>query len=98
MVVTSDRGLCGGFNANVNRYVELWHKENHARYERLDWLFVGRKGAEYFRVRKYPEPKRVILNLARQVSYTMAARVADDLMTAFASGGYDEVRLVYNEF
>lgn len=98
VTVTSDRGLCGGFNNNINRHVEAWHETHKLKYKKIDFLFVGRRGAEYFKSRHYPEPKKVILNLAREVSYSMAAEVAEQLMHEFAAGDYDEIRLVYNEF
>ena len=98
VVITSDRGLCGGFNSSVSKYVESFYKENQSKYEQLDFLYVGKKGADYLKNRNLPEPIDVILNLAREISYTMAANVAERLMTAFTSGGYDEIRFVYNEF
>ncbi|MCB0392374.1 MAG: ATP synthase F1 subunit gamma [Bdellovibrionales bacterium] len=98
VVITSDRGLCGSFNSSVSKFVEAYYKENKDKYEQLDFLYVGRKGAEYLKNRGLPKPIDVILNLAREISYTMAANVAERLMTAFTSGGYDEIQFVYNEF
>ncbi len=98
VVVTSDRGLCGSFNSGVSKYIERYYNENKKKYEQLDLLFVGKKAAEYLKVRNFPEPVDVILNLAKEISYTLAANVAERLMKSFVSGGYDEIRLVYNEF
>lgn len=98
VIVTSDRGLCGGFNTNVSKHAMSWYNKNKDAFEVLDLLFVGRKAADYFKVRRYPEPKRVILNLAKDISYELAAEVATQLMDAFLSGGYDEIRFIYNEF
>ena len=98
VVITSDRGLCGGFNHNINRYVEKWFWENQSKKEVIDFLFVGKKASEYFKTRKLPQPRRTILNLARKVSYTMAQEVARQLMEEFSHGEYDEIQLVYNEF
>lgn len=98
VVITSDRGLCGSFNSSVSKYVENYYKENKDKYEQLDFLYVGRKGYDYLKNRGLPKPVDVILNLAREISYTLAANVAERLMTSFTSGGYDEVRIVYNEF
>lgn len=98
VVVSSDRGLCGSFNSSISKYVESYYKENVGKYEQMDFLYVGKKAFEYLRTRGLPEPVDVILNLAREISYTMAANVAERLMAAFTGGGYDEIRLVYNEF
>jgi F-type H+-transporting ATPase subunit gamma len=97
VVLTSDRGLCGAFNTSVNKFAERFYQENASRFETVDFLFVGRKAADYFR-RRGIKPIDTILNLAKDVSYEMAANVATRLITAYSSGEYDEVRLIYNEF
>src|SRR3978361_647647 len=40
VVLTSDRGLCGGFNANINRAALKFYNENKPKYEKLDILFI----------------------------------------------------------
>lgn len=97
VVVTSDRGLCGGFNNNINRFAHRYYLDNKGKYEKMDFLFVGRKAADFFKSRRI-DSIDTILNLAREVSYTMAAKVADRLMDSFTTGGYDAVFVVYNEF
>ena len=98
VVIASDRGLCGGFNHNINRYVEKWFLENQSQKKRIDFLFVGKKASEYFKIRKFPQPRKTILNLSRKVSYSMAQEVAKQLMAEFSQGDYDEIQLIYNEF
>lgn len=97
VVLTSDRGLAGAFNTNVNKYAERYLRENRAKYEKIDMLIIGRKAADYFR-RRDVKPTDTILNLAKTVSYSLAANVAERLMEAYKSGEYDEIRIVYNEF
>lgn len=97
VVVTSDRGLCGGFNNTVCRFTEKFIRENKSKYEKMDFIFIGRKGADYFK-RRQVVAKQVMLNLAREISYTMAAKIAHACMTEFMSGEYDEIRFIYNEF
>ena len=97
VVITSDRGLCGAFNTNVNKYAERYKRANEARLNRLDFLFIGRKASDYFR-RRGVKPVETMLNLAKEVSYDLAAGVARKIMNDFMSGQYDEVRVVYNEF
>jgi F-type H+-transporting ATPase subunit gamma len=99
LVVTlaSDRGLCGAFNSNVNKFTERFYKENKDKFDKIDFLFVGRKTADYFR-RRNIAPIDTITNLAKDVSYALAADVAERLMVAYESGEYDEIRIVYNEF
>lgn len=97
VVVASDRGLCGGFNASINKFAENFLKENKNKYEQLDILIVGKRALDYFK-RREVEPVDKILNLAKEVSYDMASGVADRLIESFTSGDYDEVRFIYNEF
>jgi F-type H+-transporting ATPase subunit gamma len=97
VVITSDRGLCGGFNNNVNRFVQKFLETDAGQFEKVDVLFIGKKGADYFR-RRGVNPLDVQLNLARDISYDLAAGLAQRCLEEFKSGGYDEVRIAYNEF
>lgn len=97
VVLTSDRGLAGGFNNNINRFAYKFYQENKGKYETMDFLFIGRKGADFFRSRKIQGIDN-IQNLAREISFTMASNVAERLMESFTTGGYDSIFLIYNEF
>lgn len=97
VVLTSDRGLAGGFNNNINRFAQKYNQENASKYAQMDFLFIGRKGADFFRSRGTPGVD-TILNLAREVSYNLANGIAERLLESFTSGGYDSVFLIYNEF
>jgi len=97
VVLTSDRGLCGAFNTNINRFAERWYRENKEKYEKIDFIFVGRRAIDHFKKRGV-QPVDSILNLAKDVAYPLAARVAEKIMAAYSSGDYDEVKLIYNEF
>jgi F-type H+-transporting ATPase subunit gamma len=97
VVLTSDRGLAGGFNNNINRFALKFHQDNKAKHEVMDFLFIGRKGSDFFKARKI-KAVDTILNLAREISFGLAQKVAERLMEDFMHGGYDSVYLVYNEF
>jgi F-type H+-transporting ATPase subunit gamma len=97
VVITSDRGLCGGFNSSVCRYTERFLKTNATKYESMEAIFIGRKGADYFK-RRNVKTMDVMTNLAKEISFELASQVADRIMKAFMSGSYDEVHFVYNEF
>jgi F-type H+-transporting ATPase subunit gamma len=97
VVVTSDRGLAGGFNNNLNRFAFKFYQDNKAKFESVDFMFVGRKGADYFRTRGITGID-TILNLAREISLSLAQGVADRLMEVFIGGQYDAIYLIYNEF
>ena len=97
VVLTSDRGLCGAFNSNVSKFAERFYNENSTKYASIDFMFIGRKGADYFRRREFT-PVDVMLNLAKEVSLTLAKGVAERLMDDYVKGHYDEIKIVYNEF
>ena len=97
VVLTSDRGLAGGFNNNINRYALKYYQEQKSKYEKMDFLFVGRKGSDFFRARSIAGVD-TILNLAREVSFPLAQGLSKRLMEEFTKGDYDAVFLIYNEF
>ena len=97
VVINSDRGLCGGFNANVSRFAEEYYREHVSQLEQLDVMVVGRKALDYLKRREVPV-KDSILNLAKDISYPMASSIAKQLMDSFSSGEYEEIRFIYNEF
>lgn len=97
VVITSDRGLCGGFNGNINKFAENYYKTNVSKYEAIDFMFIGKRGADYF-ARRNLAGKEVITKLDKDVSYGLATGVADKLMKYYLDGQYDEIRLIYNEF
>lgn len=96
VVLTSDRGLCGGFNNNIIKYTQQFIQQHKGQFE-IDFYFIGRRGSDAFRKRGV-EAKKILLSLDRTIRYELASEVADDLQKFFVSGEYQEVRLVYNEF
>lgn len=97
IVLTSDRGLCGGFNANINRFAYDYYENHKDKYHVLDIIFIGKKAADFFKARNI-EAKRVTTNMAKEISFAYAANLADEIKEDFSTGAYDEVKIVYNEF
>lgn len=97
VVVSSDRGLCGSFNSSINKFATKYLEENKSKYEKIDIIFVGKKSRDFF-ARKNLQPVDTITDLAREISYSMAANIAEKVMKYYLEGQYDEVRFVYNEF
>jgi F-type H+-transporting ATPase subunit gamma len=97
VVLTSDRGLCGGFNNSACRSTERWLRANSSQFEKIDFIFVGKKGADYFK-RRGANTVDVMLNLARQNNFKLAEGIAERCMKDFVEGGYDEIRFTYNKF
>lgn len=96
LVVTSDRGLCGAFNNNVNRAVAHWVEENRANYESIKLSFCGRRGLVYFRrtgdVLKHYE------GVMLRPSLSGIMGVSEELQGQFLAGKHDEVYVAYNSF
>jgi F-type H+-transporting ATPase subunit gamma len=95
--VTSDRGLCGGFNTNLNRRAELFRKETEAKGVEFAMLSVGRKGHDYFRRRGVEIPGEFI-NVMNNVGVELAQDITAAFTEKFTSGDYDEVYILYNKF
>ena len=97
-MISSDRGLCGGFNSNIIKYARKYTRELKAGKREYDIIFIGRKAADFFRKQLGEEGKRTITNLAREIRYEMAAEISAELLTAYGKSEYTEIRLIYNEF
>jgi F-type H+-transporting ATPase subunit gamma len=95
VVVTSDKGLCGGFNSNILRMVQNFVKENASREVGL--AVVGRKARDFFR-RRHVKIHAEHVGVFTSLQYATAQKVAQELIRAFTARETDEVWLVYNEF
>jgi F-type H+-transporting ATPase subunit gamma len=95
VVVTSDKGLCGGFNANIIRSAARFLEENRDRDIRIS--LIGRKGRDYFK-RRSVRVKSESVGVFQALRYSHAQKIASELIAAFTSGEVDQVVLVSNEF
>jgi len=96
VVMTSDRGLCGGFNGNICRFAEQTLKQN--QFQKEDLFFIGKKGADYFRFRGFQGIESPLLNVVKAASYPLAAQISKNLIKQTLSQNYDAVFIIYNEF
>ena len=96
VLFTSDRGLCGGYNANLIRAAEAFMRKNAADKE-IELTLVGRKGADYFRRRRAVIVDRHIGILAAPVE-ELAVEIAEKLIARFVSGETDAVYILYSSF
>jgi F-type H+-transporting ATPase subunit gamma len=95
IVVTADKGLCGGFNANITR-AALRFLEERAGAE-LVLELVGRKGRDFFRKRAYPIRGEHV-GVFQPLKYATAREIAVSVIGSYTRQEVDEVLLVYNEF
>jgi len=100
VAITSNRGLCGGFNANVVKKIEellATTYESYADRGMIDVLAIGKKGADGLKSKKI-SVAAANHQLFDGLQYSSAEEVAQDLMNSFSSGEYDHIDLVYNQF
>ncbi|HYH95688.1 ATP synthase F1 subunit gamma [Hyalangium sp.] len=96
VLLTSDRGLAGGFNSNVIRRASRFLYENGA-LERIQFSTVGRKGHDFFRNRRQ-NIRKDFGYLYQKLNYLSAKGVAEELTASFLNGEVDVVYIIYNEF
>ncbi len=95
--VTSDRGLCGGFNANIFKAVRNALTDEEYANAEVDILPIGKKAFDFFR-KKGNNVNDQHWKVFGNLSFDLVKAAAEDAMEGFASGKYDRVVLVYNEF
>ncbi len=96
ILVTSDRGLCGGFNANISKAAERFIKERKGDFSEISLLTVGRKGYEFLKNRQ--TIRKNYSGVLSSVNYQTAAMLAQEVIEGYLAGDYDEVFLFYNAF
>ncbi len=97
LVVTSDRGLCGGFNGNIVRRTSEFVRQCEARGLQVTLSIVGRKGRDYFRRRTRPI-RQEWTGVFDKLTFEHAIDIGSDLTDHFVKGTFDELYVVYNEF
>lgn len=96
VVITSDRGLCGGFNSNVIKLANNLIKEKYAGKD-VTILAVGKKGGEFFsrsNAKVDNTFRDTFLHLTGDAGFNLGAYLLD----AYKSGKFDAIDLVYNQF
>lgn len=100
ILVTSNRGLCGGFNTNITKKaVELVHAKytQQLKLGKVDFMSIGKQGARQL---KYQNLKVATEEneLFEALTFENASAIATRAMQAFKNGEYDRIELVYNQF
>jgi len=97
LVVSGDRGLCGGYNSNIIRRAELRAKELKAEGVDYRFVLVGRKAIQYFQRREQPITA-TFTGLEQVPTAAEASKIADELLSLFLSESVDRVELIYTKF
>ena len=94
--ITSNRGLCGGFNANIIKKTIEIEKELNSKSE-LTILSIGKKSSEFFKKNKY-NVHSTHDDVFQDVNYKDVSKIAEMILKDFANEKFDKVILVYNQF
>ncbi len=97
VVITSDRGLAGGFNSNIIRRTQRFLTENGDTYERVELATIGRKAKDFLRARKL-SVRKDFPGVHQGLVYEKAEAIAQEYVRRYLAGEVDAVFLCYNEF
>ncbi len=100
VAITSNKGLCGAFNANVTKQVSTLLNEEHIGENKegnVSVFSLGKKGTEFFKSR---EIKNLFVNndILDNLNFANAVPIIEDIMRSYVEKDFDKVILVYNKF
>ncbi|MBM3913182.1 MAG: ATP synthase F1 subunit gamma [Sphingomonadales bacterium] len=96
VLLTSDKGLCGGFNSNLIKTARRFIQDLPSN-QQATLIPVGRKGADFFKRSDLPKDLR-FKDLMLKIRYQATAEMAEEISKAFVAGEYDKVVVIYSEF
>ena len=94
--MTSDRGLCGGFNTNLIKATERFIRDKAKEGKEIELITVGRKGRDYFR--KKEKLNKEFPDVFGKFDITLSVKISDEVIPSFKREEYDELYVIYNEF
>jgi F-type H+-transporting ATPase subunit gamma len=100
VVITSNRGLCGAFNANVlKKSIAVAHENYRSQLMKnnVDFFVMGKKADEFLKKRKYNVVK-TRNDIFDDLTFNNASQIATGIMEQFAAGDYNRIHLIYNQF
>jgi F-type H+-transporting ATPase subunit gamma len=96
VVITGDRGLCGGYNTFMIKKAEKRVKELMATGIECELVLIGKKGVKYFNRRAYPIRAR--FDTGQNPTAKEALKISEELLSTFLSGETDAIELLYTRF
>lgn len=96
LVITGDRGLCGGYNSFMIKKAEARYNELKAQGIEVDMILVGKKGITYFRRRKMSI--RAEFDCTQNPDSKQALAISEEILSTYLSGETDAVELLYTKF
>ena len=97
LAVTGDRGLCGGYNANIIKRTEQRFAELTGQGYKVDLVLIGRKAITYFTNRSYPI-RATFTGLEQVPNADEAGQIASEVLAEFLSESTDRVEIIFTKF
>lgn len=98
ILLTADRGLCGGFNANVSKEAERFIRNNKEGFAEVDALIIGRKGRDFLKNRVGDRIIKVYEDVSGSVTFKTAQLIGEEIVQMYTDETYDAVYVIYNAF
>lgn len=95
--VAADRGLCGGFNANINKSALSIAQQYKSEGKTVKFICIGKKSNDFFKKREF-EVIENYTDIFNNLQYDLATKISNYASNLFVNGDFDKVVLVYNEF
>lgn len=97
LVLSSDRGLCGGFNGNLLRFVDHWTSHEGKTYEEIQLSTLGRKGRDYYKAKKIELDSAEVWP-ETTFDFAKASEMVALWQQRFEAGEFDAFYLAFNSF
>ncbi len=98
VLMTADRGLCGGFNANVSKEAERFILNNEHGFDDIDLMIIGRRGRDFLKNRVGEHITKVHEDITSGATYKTAQLIGQEVVDAYSDEKYDAVYVIYNAF
>jgi F-type H+-transporting ATPase subunit gamma len=96
ILMTSDRGLCGGFNTNLTKATDRFIAEKVGEGIDVGLVTIGKKGRDFFKKKQKISDDRT--DVFGKIDMNLAISIASDVVPPFIAEEFDELYLIYNEF
>ena len=98
VLMTSDRGLCGGFNINLIETAEKLIKEKEGEDVEISFTNFGKRGRDWVRKQELTRVDEYLGVVGSKVGFSVASTAGKKLIDSFLAGEYDEVYMIYANF
>ncbi|MFZ2631853.1 MAG: ATP synthase F1 subunit gamma [Desulfosalsimonadaceae bacterium] len=98
VLLTSDRGLCGGFNFNLIEKAETLMKEKVAQGLEVSFTNFGKKGRDYCRNKGLKRATEYLNVVGGKFGFSIASTAGQELINGFLNGDFDEAYVIYSNF